>query len=137
MRPGPPRGAAASLEVTVTPSMTSRVGEREIHAIYGTVPLVAHVEEVCRAILEPHLEPGEEGVSTRLELLHRAPVPVGETIVLTATVATVGPTSLTCEILVRHRGAVVARGSFEQRIVLVDAFLAETDVRRSDRPRVG
>jgi predicted thioesterase len=82
-------------------------------------------------VLEPHLEAGEEGVGAKIELLHRAPVPVGETITLLATVATVAQTSLTCEILARHRGDVVARGSFEQRIVQVADFLAEVDARRT------
>jgi fluoroacetyl-CoA thioesterase len=131
MRPGPPRGETASLEVTVTPEMTARIDGREIHAVYGTVHLAAHVEQVCRAVLEPHLEAGEEGVGAKIELLHRAPVPVGETITLLATVATVAQTSLTCEILARHRGDVVARGSFEQRIVQVADFLAEVDARRT------
>lgn len=136
MRPGPPRGATASLEVTVTPDMTARVHGREIHAVYGTLPLVGHVEQVCRTLLEPHLEAGEEGVGARLELVHRAPVPVGEVISLLATVASVGPNNLTCEILVRHRGAIVARGSFEQRVVSTDGFRAEIEARRS-APRVG
>jgi fluoroacetyl-CoA thioesterase len=131
MRPGPPRGETATLEVTVTPEMTARIDGREIHAVYGTVNLAAHVEQVCRAVLEPHLEAGEEGVGAKIELLHRAPVPVGETITLLATVATVAQASLTCEILVRHRDAVVARGSFEQRIVQVADFLAEVDARRT------
>lgn len=136
MRPGPPRGATASLEVTVTSDMTARVDGREIHAVYGTVPLVAHVEQVCRALLEPHLEEGEEGVGARIELLHRAPVPVGATVSLVATVASVTPDSLTCEVLVRQDGSVVARGSFEQRIVPIDAFLAEIDA-RGPAPQAG
>jgi fluoroacetyl-CoA thioesterase len=130
MRPGPPRGATATLEVTVTPEMTARIDGREIHAVYGTVPLVGHVEQLCRTLLEPHLEPGEEGVGAKIELLHRAPVPVGATVSLVATVAAVAKDSLTCEILARQGGAVVARGSFEQRIVQVSAFLREVEARR-------
>jgi fluoroacetyl-CoA thioesterase len=131
MRPGPPRGATATLEVTVTDDMTARVGTQQIHAVYGTVALVRHVEQVCRWILEPHLEPGEEGVGASIELLHRAPVPVGEVVTLVATVATVGPTKLVCEVLVRHAGTVVARGSFEQRIVQLAAFQAEIEAHRT------
>lgn len=131
MRPGPPRGATATLEVTVTPAMTARVGDTEIHAVYGTVPLVGHVEQVCRQLLEPHLEPGEEGVGTRLELLHRAPVPVGETLSLTATVASVEQRKLVCEVIVRHGTTIVARGSFEQTLVELDEFQAQIDGRRT------
>jgi fluoroacetyl-CoA thioesterase len=132
MRPGPPRGETATLEVTVTPEMTARVAGAEIHPVYGTGALVAHVEQLGRQLLVPHLEPGEEGVGAALEVHHRAPVPVGETVVLTATVASVGPTTLVCEILARHAGTIVARGSFEQRVVPFETFRAEVDARRSD-----
>lgn len=131
MRPGPPRGQTATLEVTVGPTATAHVDGREIHPVYGTVALVADIERLCRSILEPHLEDGEEGVGAKLDVLHRAPVPVGETVHLTATVASVGPTGLTCEVLVRHGTTIVARGSFEQRIVLATAFQAEIEARRT------
>jgi fluoroacetyl-CoA thioesterase len=122
--------------VTVAPDASARIGDREIHAVYGTVAIVGDIERLCRTLLEPHLEPGEEGVGARLELLHRAPVPVGETVTLTATVATVGPTVLTCEVLARHGGTIVARGSFEQRVVHASAFGAEVASRRTAPPVV-
>ena len=134
MRPGPPRGETITLEVTVSADMSARIGGQEIHPVYGTVALVGHVEQLCRELLEPHLETGEDAVGARIELLHRAPVPVGETVVIVATVASVGPTTLTCEILAKHGGAVVARGSFEQRIVTIAGFAAEVAGRRSSPP---
>jgi hypothetical protein len=42
----------------------------------------------------------------------------------------VGPTKLVCEVLARHAGTIVARGSFEQRVVPVETFRAEVDARR-------
>jgi fluoroacetyl-CoA thioesterase len=131
MRPGPPRGATATLEVTVTPEMTARLDDVEIHPVYGTTALVQHIEQVCRTLLVPHLEPGEEGVGTLIEVSQKLPVPVGETVALTATVASVGPTRLVCEVMARHAGANVARGSFEQRVVDLEAFRAEVAARRT------
>lgn len=131
MRPGPPRGATATLEVTVTPDMAAQVGGHEIHAVYGTLPLVAHVEKVCRELLEPHLEPGEDAVGSRIELAHRAPVPIGETIQLVATVASVTQRELVCEVLVRHAGQIVARGSFEQSLVDLERFTEQIESRRT------
>ncbi len=113
----------------MTPDMTARVGGRQIHPVYGTAALVQHVEEVSRQLLVPHLEPGEEGVGYAIEATHRAPVPVGATIVLTATVQRVGPRQLVCEVLVRHGTQLVARGSFEQRVVPLTEFQAEIDAR--------
>lgn len=131
MRPGPARGTTVTTEIVVTPAMSATIDGREIHPVYGTGALVADIERICREILEPHLEPGEDAVGARLELLHRAPVPVGETVAITATVATVGPLALVCEILVRHGGSNVARGSFEQRLVDLEGFRAEAEARRT------
>ena len=113
----------------MTPEMTARVGGEEIHPVYGTAALVQHVEEVCRKLLVPHLEPGEEGVGYAIDVTHRAPIPVGATLVLTATVQRVGPRQLVCEVFVRHGNALVARGSFEQRVIPLAEFRAEIDER--------
>lgn len=131
MRPGPARGTTVTTEIVVTSDMSARIDGREMHPIYGTGALVADIERICRQILEPHLEPGEDAVGARLELLHRAPVPLGEKVAITATVATVGPLTLVCEILVRHGGSNVARGSFEQRLVDLEGFRAEAESRRT------
>ncbi|MFA9429833.1 thioesterase family protein [Egicoccus sp. AB-alg2] len=134
MRVGPPRGATATLEVTVTPDMAAIVAGEQIHPVYGTAALVQHMEQVSRALLVPHLESGEEGVGAGVDLIHRAPVPIGETVVLTATVATVAPTKLVCEVLTRHGATIVARGSVEQRVVPLAAFRDEVEARRT-RPQ--
>ena len=131
MRPGPARGTSITDTFVVTDAMTARVDGREIHPVYGTGALIADIERLCRQLLEPHLEPDEEGVGARLEVLHRAPVAVGETVTLEATVASVGPSSLVCEILARHNRTIVARGSFEQRLVSLERFRAETQARRA------
>lgn len=129
MRPGPARGDTATLEITVTDDMTAHVAGRQIHPVYGTAALVQHMEQVCRELLEPHLEAGEEGVGYSIEASHRAPVPVGAQVKLTATVAQVGHNRLICEVLARHGNELVARGSFEQRIVDLEAFREDVDRR--------
>ena len=129
MRPGPPRGETATLEITVDETMVANVAGEEIHPVYGTGALVQHIEEVCRRLLVPHLEEGEEGVGYSIEAQHRHPVPIGATVVLTATVAAVGPKRLVCEVLARQGNDIVARGSFEQRVVELDAFRDEVAAR--------
>lgn len=125
MRPGPARGDSEVLEVTVTDEMTATVAGRMIHPIYGTGALIAHIEEVCRTLLEPHLEDGEEGVGYRVEAVHVAPAPVGTDLTVTATVADVGPRRVLCEVTVRDAQRLVANGSFEQRVVDAEDFAAE------------
>ena len=62
MRPGPARGTSITDTFVVTDAMTARVDGREIHPVYGTGALIADIERLCRQLLEPHLEPDEEGV---------------------------------------------------------------------------
>lgn len=123
MQIGPARGESATLDVVVTPDMASAASVTA--RVYGSVALVAHMEEVCRGLLQPHLEEGEDAVGHGLDVTHRAPVPVGAQVTLTATVAEVRPQRLKCEVLVRQSGRLVARGSFEQRVVKVSEFDAE------------
>lgn len=133
MRPGPPRGATSTLEVTVTPDMTAYAQADQAPPVCGAAALAALVERIGRELLEPHLESGEEGLGAALELSYRVPVPVGEAMTLTATVAVVGPAKLVCEVLVRHAGANVARGSFEQVLIPTADLAAEVDARRTVR----
>lgn len=127
MRPGPARGDTAELTVTVTPEMTARVAGREVHPVYGTGALVAHVEEICRSLLEPHLEEGEEGVGHEMSVSHRGPIPVGAELRLVATVANVTPRRLLIEVVARLGNLVAARASFEQRIIASEEFEAEIE----------
>lgn len=85
--------------------------------IYSTQALVGHLEQVCQAILAPHLEDGETAVGVGVDVRHREFVPVGQRIVLEATVASVEPSRLVCEIMVRHRGAVAIRATFELQVM--------------------
>lgn len=111
------------MDIVVTQDMTSDVSATA--RVYGSVALVGHMEQVCREILEPHLEDGEDAVGHGVDITHRAPVPVGANVTLTATVAEVRPQQLKCEVLVRQGGRLVARGSFTQRVVKVTEFDAE------------
>lgn len=131
MRPGPARGETATLDVTVTPAMAGTIGGGQIHPVYGLAALTTHVEEVCRDLLLPHLGPGEEGVGCRIDMTQRAAVPIGAAIVLTAEVARVDTDVLICEVTVRQGTAMVARGSFEQRVVISENFHADVTEREA------
>ena len=123
MQIGPARGESAAMDVVVTKSMTSKAAATA--RVYGSAALVEHMEQVCRVLLDPHLEDGEDAVGHGVDVTHRAPVPVGANITLTATVAEVRPQQLKCEVLVRQGGRLVARGSYSQKVVKVSEFDAE------------
>lgn len=132
MRPGPPRGETVTADIVVTPDTAEHAGpDGQGPLIYTTSALATDAERLCRSLVEPHLEAGEYAVAAAIELRHRAPIPVGETVRLHATVATVVRTKLVCELLIRHGSAIVARGSFEHRIVDADTFDDEVAAHRS------
>lgn len=120
MRPGPPRGTTSTLDVVVDAQMCITDGNDVRLPVYSNPALVGHLEAVCRSIVEPHLEDGETAVGVAVDIRHREFVPIGETVVLEATVATVEPSRLVCEVMVRHRGTVAIRATFEHQVVPVD-----------------
>ncbi len=122
MRPGPARGETAQIDVTVTSDMSASPTSRTGRMLYGTRALIGHMTQVCQMIVEPHLEPGEEAIDVAAEVRHREPVPIGSRIGLEATVASVEPTRVTCEVLVRSDGRTVARGTIELEAVRTEDF---------------
>lgn len=124
MDPLPATGSTATLVVTVTPAMTARFDDEDVHPVYGTAALVQHVEQVSRRLLVPHLGPGEEGVGARVEVVHRAPVPVGGRVELVATVTAATPRRLRTEVVARSGGREVAVASFDQAVVDLAAWRA-------------
>lgn len=115
-------GATASLTVTVTDAMSAAFDDEDVHPVYATAALVRHAEQISRRLLRPHLTDGEEGVGVSLSLRQRAPVPVGSTVELTATVTRVQPRRLHTEVVARHHGRIVARVSFTQAVVDLKAW---------------
>lgn len=111
-------GEQAMLEVLVTPEMTVKFGELgELHPVYATYELARHFEEVGRKLLLPHLEDGEDGLGTALNVRHLRSALPGMRVTLTATVQRAEGRRLTVEVqAVSELGDVVATGSTEQYV---------------------
>jgi predicted thioesterase len=124
MRPGPPRGDSTSIELTVTPELAEAAapGAPEL---CSAPSLLAAAEGVARELLTPHLEVGEVAAAVAVDVTLRSPLPVGTTVTLTATVASVTHNQLVCEVLARRGGAIAARGSVEHRVVDGSVYAAE------------
>jgi predicted thioesterase len=124
MRPGPPRGDSTSIELTVTPELAEAVVPGA-PALCTAPALLAAAEGVARELLTPHLETGEVAAAVAVDVTLRSPLPVGTTVTLTATVASVTHDQLVCEVLARRGGAIAARGSVEHRVVDGSVHAAE------------
>lgn len=117
MRDRPAVGDEVTHEVTVTPDMTARLFDREVHPVYATAWMVRHVEEAGRLLVEPHLGPDEDATGYRIELTHERAARVGDRISIRARVTEVDEHQCTVAFEVHGGADVVGRGSFVQRYV--------------------
>jgi predicted thioesterase len=128
MRSGPARGTTALRELVVDESMTDAGRATDLPEglppTFGTFAMADAIADLAREMLASHLEDDELAVPSRIELIHRTPVPVGADVQLEATVQMVEPSRVTCEVLVRMAGAVAARASYEQEVVSRSEWLA-------------
>ena len=111
-------GTTARVELTVTDSDTAQaVGSGDV-PVLGTPRVLALVEAATVAATATRMPAGMTTVGTRVELEHRAPTPVGRTVVAQAQLAKVDGRRLLFEVVVRDGGQTVAEGRVER--VLVD-----------------
>jgi fluoroacetyl-CoA thioesterase len=133
-------GAAADLDVVVTPEMTVRFDELgPVHPVYATYTMAKHFEEAGRKLLLRHLEPGEAGIGRSVSVEHLAPAWVGDPVRVTARCVEVRGNRLTCECTaVDAEGRELGRGTTVQ-VVLSEETLAarigERVAQRGARPR--
>ena len=117
-------GASAQLELTVTDADTAQtVGSGDV-PVLATPRVLALAEAATVRALARRLESGTTTVGTRVELSHRAPTPIGRTVLATATLAKVDGRRLTFEVTVREGDAVVAEVRVERVLVDRSKFLA-------------
>jgi predicted thioesterase len=140
-----PVGAAAQLDVVVTPEMTVRFDELgPVHPVYATYSMAKHFEEAGRKLLLPHLEPGEAGIGRSVSVEHLGPSWVGDVIRVTARCVAVRGNRLTCDCrAVDTAGREVGRGTTVQAVLPEDALQARIGegarhtARRGDPEDVG
>jgi predicted thioesterase len=111
-------GTTTRVELTVTDSDTAQaMGSGDV-PVLGTPRVLALVEAATVAATATRMPAGMTTVGTRIELEHRAPTPVGRTVVAQAQLAKVDGRRLLFEVVVRDGAQTVAEGRVER--VLVD-----------------
>ncbi|BCB78506.1 thioesterase family protein [Phytohabitans flavus] len=111
-------GLTAQVELTVTDSDTAQaLGSGDV-PVLGT-PRVLALAEAATVVATAQLMPaGMSTVGARVELDHKAPTPVGRTVVAQARLAKVNGRRLLFEVTVTDGSATVAEGRIER--VLID-----------------
>ena len=85
--------------------------------VYATPMLVRDVEVLCRNLVLPHLDAGEDSVGTRIELDHLAATLMGMTVELAARVVAVEGRAVTLEVEGRDAVDAVCRGRHQRFVV--------------------
>jgi len=110
-------GLQARVELTVTDADTAQaLGSGDV-PVLGTPRVLALAEAATVAATAARLDVGTTTVGTRVEVDHRAPTPVGRTVVAEATLSKVDGRRLLFEIRVRDGETVVADGRVERVVV--------------------
>jgi fluoroacetyl-CoA thioesterase len=116
-------GLTARVELTVTDSDTAQaLGSGDV-PVLGTPRVLALVEAATVAATATRMAPGMTTVGTRVELDHRAPTPIGRTVVALAQLAKIDGRRLLFEVKVTDGAETVAEGRVERVLLDRHAFV--------------
>lgn len=124
-------GTTGSAVLTVAERDTAlAMGSGEV-AVLATPRVVALMEAAAVAALAGHLADGATTVGTRIEIEHRAPTPVGSSVVAEAIVTAATDRGITFDVSVADASShephtIVARGSHTRVVVDRIDFLARS-----------
>jgi predicted thioesterase len=113
----PEAGEEAAVDVTVTEEMLVNLGGRRIHPVYATAWMVRHMEEAGRALVERHLEPGEDATGYSISVVHERPARTGDRLRVTARVTAADERECAARVEVTGPEGVVGSGNLVQRYI--------------------
>lgn len=88
-----------------------------LHSVYATFAMARDMEWSSRLFFIEMKEEDEEGVGTHLSIDHLSPAFIGEQLEVIATVAQLNGNELICNIEVKTKNRLVARGKTGQRML--------------------
>jgi fluoroacetyl-CoA thioesterase len=116
-------GAVTRVQLTVSDADTAQaLGSGDV-PVLATPRVLALAEAASVGATATRMPPGSTSVGTRIELEHKAPTPIGRTVVAEARLAKADGRRLTFEIVVREGDRVVAEGRVERIVVDRQRFL--------------
>jgi len=117
MKPGLRAGLEEVLYVTVTTEMVVEFGGKPLHPFYPTYWACHHAEYVCRLLLEPFLEPDEDGIGSGLFIHHHSPALVGQHLKVWCVATRVREHHLACKFEITDGGRRIAHGNVHQVVL--------------------
>ncbi|MGI5877726.1 MAG: thioesterase family protein [Christensenellales bacterium] len=120
----PAPGMSASQTLTVTPDMTAESIRSGAAHVFSTPSMIALMECVAVAAVEPCLQKGWISVGTALGVEHLSPTPVGLAVTATARLLSVDGRRLHFAVEARCGDEVIGRGTHERVVVHHERFMA-------------
>lgn len=124
-------GATFEHSITVVTEMCPHFDGAMLHPVLATWTVVHQFEIAGRKLLEPHLEPGEEGIGVHISVDHGSPACVGSVVSFRAVAEASDGRRLRTRMTAGVGDRVIASGLFVQAIVRKDK-LAELLERHRD-----
>ena len=106
-----------SMRLRVTPEMTARFFDCEIHPLYATFAIVEHAEYACRCAILPFLEPEEDAIGSSVEIEHTGPAHVGAIVTIETEITGVEGKDIISTFTAKQGEKEIARGKTTQRVV--------------------
>ena len=126
-------GKSSEITIQVTHKMRAAFNGRVIHNVYSTFAMVEHMEEAARKLLEPHLEPGEEGIGYKICVTHLAPAPVGSRVRVRAKLLRIVGNQVVARVEAFHGKTKIGEGIQVQ--VVMPRKKLEARLRKTSPPR--
>ncbi len=130
-----PLGAAGQEEIEVTPKTLASTCKSGAVPVFATPNLILVMEIAAVKALEPHLEPGEATVGTRLDVRHLAPTPLGLTVTATAKLTEIDGRRLVFQVEAHDGVEVVGAGTHERFLVDSHRFISRAAEKSTRKTR--
>ena len=122
MKPGIQIGDTHSFDITVTEAMQAQFNTIVVHHLYSTASMITHMEWAARQHILPYLEEGEEGVGYHINIQHKSPTAIGETVTITSKVTEVNDNKITSKVTATTNGNLAGEGHITQAIIELKEF---------------
>ncbi len=114
MRPGFLPPLSATVSTVVTSDMVATLGGQKIHPVLATIRMIEWMEWAGRKLILPYLEPDEDAVGYRIDVVHKNPTAVGEEFFATATLLRVEGNRIITDVSAHNSRGVIGQGTFTQ-----------------------
>ncbi len=88
--------------------------------VYATPEMINDMEYACRDLLLEHLDAGEDSVGAHVDVAHLAATPLGMTVIITATIASIEGRRVKFDVVARDTIEECGRGSHVRFIVDIE-----------------